>query len=54
VSGVAQEIKKKFFPMKGWVWNSDGLRDPAKHCVIHEAVREHKLDFVFLSERREI
>ena len=36
--------------MKGWFWNSDGLKDPAKHCIIHEAVKEHKLDFLVLSE----
>jgi hypothetical protein len=36
--------------MKGFIWNSDGLGDTAKHCTIHEAVREHKLDFVVISE----
>jgi hypothetical protein len=36
--------------MKGFIWNSDGYGDPAKHLNIKEAVREFKLDFVVISE----
>jgi hypothetical protein len=36
--------------MKGFIWNSDGFRDPAKHSTIKDAVREHKLDFIVISE----
>jgi hypothetical protein len=31
--------------MRGSFWNSDGFKDPAKHSVVHEMIREHKLDF---------
>jgi hypothetical protein len=36
--------------MKGYIWNSDGFRDPTKHSLIKEAVREYKLDFIVISE----
>jgi exonuclease III len=36
--------------MKGFIWNSDGLRDPAKHSLIKETVKTHKLDFIIISE----
>jgi hypothetical protein len=36
--------------MKGFIWNSDGFGDPAKHLSIKEVVREFKLDFVVISE----
>jgi hypothetical protein len=36
--------------MKGMWWNSDGFADTAKHCFIHETIREHKLDFVVFME----
>jgi hypothetical protein len=36
--------------MKGFIWNSDGFGDPAKHLNIKEAVREFKLDFVVIFE----
>jgi hypothetical protein len=31
--------------MEDLFWNSDGLGDSFKHCIIHEVVNEHKLDF---------
>ena len=37
--------------MKGFFWNSDGIRDTAKHCTVYENVREEKLDL--LSYRRQ-
>jgi hypothetical protein len=36
--------------MKGFIWNSDGFGDPAKHLAIKEAVREFNMDFVVISE----
>jgi exonuclease III len=36
--------------MKGFIWNSDGFRDPAKHSLIKETVKTHKLDFIIISE----
>jgi hypothetical protein len=36
--------------MKGFIWNSDGLGNSAKHLTINESVREHSLDFVVISE----
>jgi hypothetical protein len=36
--------------MKGFIWNSDGFGDPAKHLAIKEAVRDFNLDFVVISE----
>jgi hypothetical protein len=36
--------------MKGFIWNSDGFGDPAKHLNIKEAVREFNLDFVVIFE----
>ena len=36
--------------LKGIFWNSEGLRDPAKHDFIQESVREQRLDFIALSE----
>jgi hypothetical protein len=33
--------------MKGAFWNSDGFRDPAKHSLVHENIRDLKLDFFF-------
>jgi hypothetical protein len=36
--------------MKGFIWNSDGFGDPAKHLAIKEAMREFNLDFVVISE----
>jgi hypothetical protein len=39
--------------MKDFIWNSDGLRDPAKQCTIHEAVHDFKLGFVVIFETRE-
>lgn len=31
-------------------WNSEGLRDPAKHRFIQESVRDLRLDFIALLE----
>jgi hypothetical protein len=31
-------------------WNSDGFRDPGKHLLVTEAIREHRLDFIALLE----
>jgi exonuclease III len=36
--------------MKGSFWNSDGFRDPAKHSVVRDTIREHKLDFFAVIE----
>ena len=36
--------------LKGMFWNSQGIRDPAKHDFIQETVREQRLDFIALSE----
>ena len=36
--------------MKGFIWNSNGFGDTAKHCTVHDSVKEHKLDFVVLLE----
>jgi hypothetical protein len=36
--------------MKGFIWNSDGFRDPAKHSLIKETVKTHRLDFIVISE----
>jgi hypothetical protein len=38
--------------MKGFIWNSDGFRDPAKRSLIKETVKEQKLDFIVISETR--
>jgi hypothetical protein len=29
--------------MKGFIWNSDGFRDPAKHSLIKETVKNINL-----------
>jgi hypothetical protein len=36
--------------MKGSFWNSDGFKDVAKHAVVNETIREHKLDFFAVLE----
>jgi hypothetical protein len=36
--------------MKGFIWNSDGFGDPAKHSIIKENVKDQKLDFIVISE----
>jgi exonuclease III len=36
--------------MKGFIWNSDGFGDTAKHSLIKETVKEQKLDFIVISE----
>jgi hypothetical protein len=36
--------------MKGSLWNSDGFKDPAKHSVVHEAIRDFRLDFFAVLE----
>jgi hypothetical protein len=36
--------------MKGGFWNSDGFRDTAKHCFVHETIRDLKLDFFAIIE----
>jgi hypothetical protein len=36
--------------LKGVFWNSEGTRDPGKHLLIKESVRDLKLDFIALSE----
>jgi hypothetical protein len=36
--------------MVGFIWNSDGFKDPAKHLTINEAIREQKLDFMVIFE----
>jgi hypothetical protein len=36
--------------MKGFMWNSDGFGDLAKHLAVKEAIKEHSLDFVVISE----
>ncbi|XP_024310192.1 uncharacterized protein LOC112268600 [Brachypodium distachyon] len=36
--------------MKGLFWNSEGLRDPAKHRLIQENIHEQQLDFIALFE----
>ena len=36
--------------LRGMTWNSEGFRDPAKHLLVQESIREHKLDFIALLE----
>jgi hypothetical protein len=36
--------------MKGCIWNSDGFKDTAKHSVVHETIREFRLDFFAVLE----
>jgi exonuclease III len=36
--------------MKGFIWNSDGFGDTAKHSLIKETMKEQKLDFIVISE----
>jgi hypothetical protein len=36
--------------MKGFIWNSGGFGDPAKHSLIKENVKDQKLDFIVISE----
>jgi hypothetical protein len=36
--------------MKGFIWNSGGFADPAKHSLIKENVKDHNLDFIVISE----
>jgi hypothetical protein len=36
--------------MRGGFWNSGGFRDTAKHSVVHETIRDHKLDFFAVLE----
>jgi hypothetical protein len=36
--------------MNGSLWNSNGFKDPAKHSVVHEAIRNFWLDFFAVLE----
>src|SRR6266540_4912302 len=36
--------------LRGMTWNLDGFRDPAKHLLVQESIREHHLDFIALLE----
>jgi hypothetical protein len=36
--------------LKGCIWDSDGFKDHAKHSVVHEAIREFRLDFFSVLE----
>jgi hypothetical protein len=36
--------------MKGSIWNSGGFEDTAKHSVVHEAIRDFRLDFFAILE----
>jgi hypothetical protein len=36
--------------MNAFIWNSDGFADQAKHRTVIDAIREHRLDCVVLSE----
>jgi hypothetical protein len=36
--------------MKGCIWNSDGFKDPVKHSVVHETIREFRLDYFAILE----
>jgi hypothetical protein len=36
--------------MNAFIWNSDGFGDQAKHITVIDAIREHRLDCVVLSE----
>jgi exonuclease III len=38
--------------MKGIFWNSNGLRDPAKHRFLFETTRENNLDFISILETK--
>jgi hypothetical protein len=38
--------------MKDIIWNAGGFRDPTKHPVVHETIREHRLDFFIVIETR--
>jgi hypothetical protein len=36
--------------MKGSFWNSGGFKDPAKHSVVHDTIKEFRLDFLVVLE----
>ena len=36
--------------LRGFFWNSEGFRDPGKHLLVKEVIREKRLDFLALSE----
>jgi hypothetical protein len=36
--------------MNAFIWNGDGFGDQAKHRIVIDAIREHRLDCVVLSE----
>ena len=36
--------------MKGCFWNSGGFRDTAKHSVVSDTIRDHKVDFFAIVE----
>ena len=42
--------KRKMQGLRGVFWNSEGFRNPAKHLVVKETIKERKLDFIALSE----
>ena len=42
--------KRKMQGLRGFFWNSEGFRNPAKHLLVKETIRERRLDFVALSE----
>jgi hypothetical protein len=46
----SKRLKLKKDIMKGSLWNSDGFKEPAKHSVVHEAIREFWLDFFAVLE----
>jgi hypothetical protein len=36
--------------MKGIIWNSNGFRDPKKHCYVSDVTREQNLSFIAILE----
>jgi hypothetical protein len=36
--------------LKGFTWNSEGFKDPGKHLIVKEWIREYDLDFIALLE----
>ena len=52
MSDVVQDYKKiqSNGKMKALFWNSEGLRDTAKHFFIQETIREENLDIIAILE----
>jgi hypothetical protein len=43
-------LGQKRFSTKESVWNSDRFKDPEKHSVVHEIIRENRLGFFAVIE----